>query len=299
VNSWRLQFYSAFTRAFIKPWVRRVKDPVEARRVLENHTRRTAITPSFTCYRNGVVGGVPVLWVSRCAPVSDDILLYVHGGGFVLGSPDSHKHMVAYLAGALGVDTVMPKYRLAPENPFPAGFDDVVATYHGLIASGRRADQIVLGGDSAGGALVLGLLAYLSDQGADLPQSAFLLSPVVDLAGTFDSLKTNAQSEVLLAHERFEELAEMYFGDQDRQQAYASPYYAAFATCPPVLFHCCDGELLRDETLEMQRKLVDLGHPVLVRSWPNAFHVFHLMYGYFPEAKEALDDIVTFVKVHR
>ena len=91
----------------------------------------------------------------------------------------------------------------------------------------------------------------------------------------------------------------MYLGQNARSEPYAAPFHAAFERCPPLLFHCCDGEVLRDDTLEMQRKLVGLGHDPLVRSWPNAFHVFHIMRGHFPEAQQALDDIVSFIKTQR
>ena len=207
--------------------------------------------------------------------------------------------MIADIVGTLGCEAVMPRYRLAPEHPFSAGYDDCLAAYQGLLARGLRPDQIVLGGDSAGGNLVLALLAHLSDTGQDMPQSAFVLSPVVDLAAGFGSMTENAKSEVLLVAERFAELGEMYLQGADAQNPKASPFHADFEKCPPLLMHCCDGEVLRDDTLEMQRKLVGLGHDVLVRSWPNAFHVFHIMRGHFPEARAALDDVIDFIKAHR
>lgn len=299
MNSLRLRLYSAFTRAVIKPWLRRAVEPAQVRASFESHAKRMHIHPPFATYRNGEVGGVPVLWVSRKAVKSNDVMLYIHGGGFVAGSPDTHKHMVADIVGALGCEAVMPRYRLAPEHPFPAAFDDCLAVYNGLLALGLRADQIVIGGDSAGGALTLALLGYLSDQSMDLPQSAFALSPVVDMSARFDSMAENAQSEVLLISERFAEIGAMYATDADLTDPKASPINAEFKRCPPLLLHHCDGEVLRDDTLEMQKKMVGLGHDVLVRSFPNAFHVFHIMRGHFPEARAALDDVIAFVKAHR
>lgn len=299
MNSLRLRLYSTFTRAVIKPWVRRSAEPQDVRAAFERHAKRMHLHPTFATYRNGAVGGIPVLWVSRKAARTEDVLLYIHGGGFIVGSPDTHKHMVADVVGALGCEAVMPRYRLAPEHPFSAGFDDCLAAYVGLLERGLRADQIVLGGDSAGGNLVLALLSHLSDAGMDMPQSAFVLSPVVDLAAGFESMRTNAKSEVLLIAERFSELGDMYLQGADASVPKASPIHGAFERCPPLLMHCSDGEVLRDDTLEMQRKLVGLGHDVLVRSWPNAFHVFHIMRGHFPEARAALDGVVAFIKAHR
>ncbi len=299
MNSIRLRLYSAFTRAVIKPWLRRATEPAKVRASFEKHAGRMHLHPPFATYRKGQISDVPVLWVSRKAVSCDDVLLYMHGGGFVAGSPDTHKHMVADLVGHLGCEAVMPRYRLAPEHPFPAAFEDCLAVYQGLLARGLRADQIILGGDSAGGALTLALIGHLSDAGMDMPQSAFALSPVVDMSAQFDSMTENARSEVLLIAERFGEIGAMYASDADLANPKASPFYADFERCPPVLLHCCDGEVLRDDTLEMQRKLVGLGHDVLVRSFPNAFHVFHIMRGHFPEAHAALDDVVAFIKAHR
>lgn len=296
MTSLRLCLYSFFTRLVIKPWVQRVTNPVEAREAFEKHARRMHLHPAGADYRNGKIGKIPVLWASAGPVTRPEVLLYLHGGGFIVGSPDTHKHMVADIAGALGVEAVIPRYRLAPENPFPAGFDDVVAVYDGLLARGLRPDQIMLGGDSAGGNLVLSLLAHLSDKKREMPLCAFVISPVVNLKGGYDSLKENAKSEVLLCAERFDELGAMYLGDQDAGQVCASPVHAVFENCPPILFHHSSGEILRDDTLEMQRKLVSKGHEVLVRSWPNAFHVFHIMRGHFPEARAALDDVSAFLK---
>ncbi|WGI21596.1 alpha/beta hydrolase [Amylibacter sp. IMCC11727] len=299
MNSLRLWAYSAFTRAVIKPWLRRQADPAHVRAAFEAHAKRMHLHPPFAIYRNGTIGDVPVLWVSRNAVKRDDVLLYFHGGAFVAGSPDTHKHMIADLAGRLGIEAVMPRYRLAPENPFPAAFEDCFAVYRGLLDRGLRADQIVLGGDSAGGALTLALLGHLSETGEDLPQSAFALSPVVDMSARFDSMTQNAKSEVLLIAERFDEIGAMYVDADNLSHPHASPLHADFKRCPPLLLHHCEGEVLRDDTLAMQQKLVALGHDVLVRSFPNAFHVFHIMRGHFPEARAGLDDVVAFIKGQR
>lgn len=299
MNSLRFRVTSLFTKLVIKPWVRKSTNPVSMRASFEAHARRLHIHPPFAVYRNGVLNDVPVQWVECDEVQSDDILMYVHGGGFIVGSPNTHKHMVAYLAKKLKMEAVMPRYRLAPEHPFPAGFDDVVATYNGLLAQGYRAQQIVLAGDSAGGNLILALLAHLSDKGMEMPQSAVALSPVVDIAASFESMTSNANTDVLLIADRFDELGGMYLNGGDRTQPYASPFRAKFENCPPIMFHCCDGEVLRDDTIEMQSKLAALGHDVLVRSWPNSFHVFHIMYGHFPEARIALNDVVDFIKAKR
>lgn len=292
----QLKLLSGFTRLVLKRWLAKVVEITDLREAFERHAKRVHIAPPLAAYRNGVLGGTPVKWVSCGRQTSDDILFYVHGGGFVAGSPDTHKHMVAYLCRRLGIEAVMPRYRLAPEHPFPAGFDDVVASYRALVASGRDPSRIILGGDSAGGGLVLSLLAYISKHNLPRPKGCFALSPAVDFTRSGESMVENAASEAVLVAARFEEMSQMYLAGQDPKQPFVSPIFADFPDCPPVLFHVADHEILRDDALAMQRHLLDQGADVLVRSWPNGFHVWHIMLGYIPEARQALDDIATFIK---
>jgi len=294
--STRLNLLTFFTRNFAKRWLTRVAGVPDLRRIADRQLLQMQLSPPFAIYRNGVLGGVPVKWASCGTVKSDDILFYIHGGGFIAGSPDTHKHLAAHLSKFLGIETVMPEYRLAPEHPFPAGFDDVVASYNALIASGRKPDQIILGGDSAGGGLMFSLLAYICKNNLPRPKCCFALSPIVDFTYTSDSLKENAKSEAVLVAERFEELSGMYLGDQDPKNPYVSPLFADFPDCPPILIHVGDGEILRDDTLMMQRHLLDQGVDVLVRSWATGFHVWHIMVGYVPEARAALKDIAAFIR---
>ncbi|MBV1863195.1 MAG: alpha/beta hydrolase [Rhodobacteraceae bacterium] len=292
----RLWLLSGFTRLVIKRWLAKVVEVTDLREAFERHAKRVHIAPPFAACRNGFLGGIPVKWVSCGRPTSDNILFYVHGGGFVVGSPDTHRHMVAYLCRSLGIEAVMPRYRLAPEHPFPAGFEDVVASYRALITSGRDPSRIILGGDSAGGGLVLSLLAYISKHNLPRPKGCFALSPAVDFTRSGESMVENAASEAVLVAARFEEMSKMYLAGQDPKQPFASPLFADFPNCPPVLFHVADHEILRDDALAMQCHLLDQGADVLVRSWPNGFHVWHMMLGYIPEARQALDDIAAFIK---
>ena len=292
----RLNLLSGFTRLVIKRWLAKVVEVTDLREAFERHAKRVHIAPPFAAYRNGFLGKIPVKWVSCGRQTSDDILFYVHGGGFVVGSPETHQHMVAYLCRSLGIEAVMPRYRLAPEHPFPAGFEDVVASYRALVASGRDPSRIILGGDSAGGGLVFSLLAYISKHDLPRPKGVFALSPAVDFTRSGESMVENAETEAVLVAARFEEMSEMYLAGQDPKQPFASPLFADFPDCPPVLFHVADHEILRDDALSMQRHLLDQGADVLVRSWPNGFHVWHIMLGYIPEARQALNDIAAFIK---
>ncbi|MCP5075150.1 MAG: alpha/beta hydrolase [Rhodobacteraceae bacterium] len=299
----RLAILNFFTRVVVKNWLSAETDVPKVRAAFERHARWFHVSPPLADYRDGVLrgetGDCAVKWVSCGNPVGTDILFYIHGGGFITGSPETHKHMVAHLCRRLDVEAVMPWYRLAPENPFPAGFDDVVACYHALLASGRDPKRIIIGGDSAGGGLMLSLLAYLSERGLPMPLCCFAISPATDFTNSGASKIENAASDAVFNPRRFADLREMYLAGQNPELAQISPLFAKYKNCPPVLFHVCDHEILRDDTLMMQSHLLDQGAEVLVRSWPNAFHVFHLMVGYVPEAKQALDDIAGFVISHQ
>jgi monoterpene epsilon-lactone hydrolase len=296
MTSWRLQGISWFTRKYIKSWLGRVKEVEELRAKFEQHAQRTHISPPFADYRNGSVANVPVKWVS-CGDVQcQDTLFYIHGGGYVAGSADTHKHLVAYLCANLGIEAVMPNYRLAPEHPFPAGITDVIACYNGLIASGRDPSRIIICGDSAGGGLAFSLLAYLAARDLPRPLCAIAFSPVVDFTHSGNSMKMNVESEVVLHAERVAELDQMYLAGADPTDPEVSPVFARFPDCPPILIHVADREILLDDALAMQRHLLDQGAEVLVRSWPGGFHVWHMLNGYVPEAKDALNDVVGFVK---
>ncbi|MCP5085954.1 MAG: alpha/beta hydrolase [Rhodobacteraceae bacterium] len=301
--SLRLAILSFFTKLVVKRWLARETDVPKVRAAFERHARRVHRAPPLADYRDGVLKGesadCPVRWVSCGGVTSGDTLFYIHGGGFIVGAPETHQHMTAHLCRKLGVEAVMPRYRLAPENPFPAGFDDVAACYRALLQSGRDPNRIIIGGDSAGGGLMLSLLAWLSREGLPMPLCCFAISPATDFTNSGHSQVENAGSDVAFDPDRFEDLRDMYLAGQDPKTPHISPLFAEIDHCPPVLFHVCDREILRDDTLMMQNRLMEQGAEVLVRSWPNAFHVFHLMVGYVPEAKQALDDIARFVRDHQ
>ena len=169
------------------------------------------------------------------------------------------KSMVAKLCALLKCEAVMPDYRKAPEHPFPAGFNDVCAAYTALVESGRDPAQIVVAGDSAGGCLVMGLLAWLNETGQPMPRAAVPISPVLDMAEELPSMRGNKRSEALLVADKFDALKEMYLQGHAPDDPHVSPLRARFDRLPPTLFHVCDGEILRDdkviEAIERKRSV--------------------------------------------
>lgn len=296
MTSRRLRLVSWYFRTVIKARVKHVGDPLEVRARFETMSRRAQKAPPYSVKRHGAMGGVPVLWVASGPVQNPEVVFYIHGGGFILGSPETHYHVVAKLCRLLKCEAVMPRYRLAPEHPFPAGLNDVLAAYEALVASGREPSRIVVMGDSAGGCLTMALIAHLNQTGQPMPRAAVPISPVLDLRGVSDSIRDNAAKEAVLVAERFQELMDMYLEDHSREDPLASPYLADFAALPPTHFHVSADEILRDDTLNMVDKLKAAGHAVTVRMWDTSFHVFHLMRGYVPDADAALRDIAEFIR---
>ncbi|MEM9850393.1 MAG: alpha/beta hydrolase, partial [Pseudomonadota bacterium] len=200
--------------------------------------------------------------------------------------------MAAALAKRMRCEAVLPRYPLAPEEPFPAAIDALTGAYRALIARVPRG-RVTVAGDSAGGCLTLALLGSLP--AAEQPGAAVAISPVVDLSGTGGTLDAHAAGDVLLPRGRFDEMRGMYLGEHPVTDPRASPVHAVFNAPPPVLFHVSAGEMLFGDTKRMVAALTAQGHEPAVQIWPNAFHVFHLMQGIVPEAAAAMDHIATFI----
>jgi epsilon-lactone hydrolase len=242
------------------------------------------------------VGGVAAEWLLP-AGAGGTVIYYLHGGGFVLGDPALYRRMVGWLAQKAGARALVPDYRLAPEHHFPAALDDCVAGYRGLLARGVSAADIVLAGDSAGGALALATLLVLRDAGDALPAAAALMSPVTDLTVSGDSMRTRAADEVLLAPEFCRAVARLYLGDADPRAPLASPLFADLRGLPPLLVHVGTHELLFDDARRFVGAARAAGVDVTFAVWEELWHDFQ-MFVSMPEARRALAEIAAFVQTH-
>ena len=297
----RLAALSYLLRIFAKPRLARLVDPVDARRDFDRAARWLFRAPPYARWLDGIIAGPEGrdLAVTRisCSQTVDrsKVILYLHGGAYVAGSPWTHRKMLARLSKMAGVPVLAPEYRLAPEHPFPAALEDARAAWDHLYAVGYDPEDIVIGGDSAGGGLALALLAELCAKGC-APAALFAFSPWTDLAGTGRSLTENADADALLPAARLAEVAEMYLQGQSPTDPGASPLRADFPSPPPICFHYAETEILRDDTLRMAERLRGSGAEVRLESWPNAPHVWHLFDGWVPEARDALTRAAAFVQ---
>lgn len=266
---------------------------VEARPMFDE---MMAATPAATDVRfeTATVGGVSGWWCRLPGAGTGARLLYLHGGGYNLGSAQAFCNLASQLAVRAGVDAFLPDYRLAPEHPFPAALDDALATYRGLVAEG--AQRIVVAGDSAGGGLTLALLAVLAG-GTDvpLPLGATVMSPWTDLAMTGDSLETRVEADPIFTRDVIAAFARAYVPDHDPADPKVSPLYAALAGLPPIHIEVGDDEILLDDSVRFAERARAAGVETTLSIWTGMPHVFQASVGHLLAAGRSLDAIGAFL----
>ena len=240
-------------------------------------------------------GGVQADRVSTRLTESCRHILFLHGGGFIIGSPALYRHFTWRIASAARACVLVVDYRLAPEHPFPAALDDAVTAYRWLLADGAEPQRIAVMGDSAGGGLALSLLLRLRDQRIPLPAAAVALSPWTDLALTGLSLKANASADPLLSPEQAHRFVDYYLAGADPRSPYASPLYGELAGLPPTIIQVGSDEVLRDDAVRMAHRMRAAGCRIELEIWPRMPHVWHLFAPVMPEARQAIKRIGEFV----
>jgi monoterpene epsilon-lactone hydrolase len=239
-------------------------------------------------------GGVRAEWVVTPTASADRQVLYLHGGGYRLGSPATYRHFTWRIATATRARLLAIDYRLAPEHPLPAALDDALDAYCWLRKSGNG--DITVMGDSAGGGLALALLLKLRDEGLPLPAAAVALSPWTDLALTGASLQSNAAADPMLNADDLPRFAADYLAGADACNPYASPLYGDPRGLPPTLIHVGGDEILHDDAVRMAERMRGADCQVELRIWPRMPHVWHLLAPVLPEAKFAIAAIGAFVE---
>ena len=242
------------------------------------------------------INGLPGEWVSAGSTTDAGAVLFLHGGGYNAGSCKTHRAMAARLAEATHLPVLLVDYRLAPEHPFPAAVEDAVAAYQWVLQQGFAAQQIVMGGDSAGGGLVGAALVKLRDDGIALPAAAFLISPWVDLALSGPSMQTHTHLDPLTTHAALHKAAQYYVGQRDPQHPLASPLYADLHGLPPLLIQVGEHELLLSDATRLAEKARAAGVEVQLDVWDEMWHVWHGWAAELPEAREAIGHIGEFVR---
>jgi epsilon-lactone hydrolase len=218
-------------------------------------------------------------------------LLYLHGGAYIMGSPATHCAIAGTIAAKTNLEVILPDYRLAPEHPFPAAFEDALSVAEALEPV---SDQLVIGGDSAGGGLTLAVLSHLCETDAQ-PLAAFAFSPWTDLSFKGSTLSTNAQTDAILPVERIYEVRKHYLHHADPHDHRASPLFAPFKNAPPVFMQWSDSEILADDGRRMAEHLRAEGGVVQAKEWNDLPHVWQLFHDRLNEADAALKELYEFI----
>jgi len=294
--SWQAHCISFLLRHTFKPRLARARDAQQARAIMNSGRFRT---PRDLRITQITLGGVACECLEAESGSTAGILFYLHGGGYFACSPRTHRPYTAFFAQR-GFKVIAPDYRLAPENPFPAGLEDAVAAYRALRAQIDNATPgnttaIVIGGDSAGGGLALATLLKLRDAGDTLPVAAALFSPLTDLAGTGKSRETNNRRCAMFFGDGLKRAQEFYLSGADPHDPLASPLYAELKGLPPMLVHVGADETLLDDSTRLAERARAAGVPVESKIWPAVPHDWHLFRQFMPEGRQSLQEASEFL----
>lgn len=282
----RARAYRAIISWYLKRIDARTLDIVRTRKRLDFFGGLGRMPRRVSC-RHKPLAGLPAAWlVPRGAP-DDAVLLYWHGGAYLVGSIRSHRPLVSHIANAAGVQAVIPEYRLAPEHRFPAAVEDAVRAYRQLLDDGIKASRIVVGGDSAGGGLTVAMLLSLRDAGVPLPGACVLLSPWLDLTGSGESMRTRAGQDPLFTPHDMPHVVSQYCDEHELRQPLVSPVFADVDGLPPTLIQAGEDEILLSDSERFAAKLRTAGIDVHLDVWPGMWHVWQMFVRLMPESRLA------------
>ena len=267
--------------------------PAESREIF-NAMFAEVPRPEKVDYTEGTVGGVDGLWARPAGAAEDKVILYAHGGAYVIGSPDTYASTFGQLALFSGISVFAPNYRKAPEHPYPAGPDDIFNTYKGLLA--EHASQVITAGDSAGGGLVMSLLLRCKNQSVAQPNGVVLWSPWVNLACDSESATFNRDDDPTLDVPGLIESTRHYLGEAIPDDEVLHPLMADLAGLPPMLIQVGSIEILLDDATELAAEAGAAGVRVHLDIYPGMPHVFQAFYPALEESGTALEETATFIR---
>jgi len=242
------------------------------------------------------INGLYAEWLRPKKARRGKVLLYLHGGAYVMGSCRSHRQMVSHIARAAGIDALVPEYRLSPEHKFPDAIDDAVGVYRELLATSFKPEDIVISGDSAGGGLTVATLLTLRDSGDPMPAAAVLLSPFLDVTSSGESATSRAEKDPWFHASDMKVVVEHYCDESLVRDPRVSPVFANVDGLPPVYIQVGDHEILLSDSTRFADNLREKGGVVDIEIWPEMWHVFQLFIGKMPEARRAINKIGEYMR---
>lgn len=254
-----------------------------------------AKTPEGMTITPITIHGRKAEWLIPDNAPEDKVIFYTHGGGYVSGSCEDHRAIVSKMAKFTGIRILQFDYRLAPEHPFPAAVEDSIETYQWLLEHGFSPENIIIAGESAGGGLCLSTLVALRDKAIPLPKAGVAISPWADISCSGESYKSNAK-RCLSPLGSWEVFGTYYAGDTDRQHPWLSPLFADLAGLPSLYINAGGDEALRDDAIHFAEKAKKADVEVQSRIEPGMVHCYPMLAPFFPEATQAMDEIVAFIQ---
>ena len=274
-----------------------LEDPtVEQRREGYEAMGATDPTPADVKVEPVDADGVSAEWITAPGASDDATILWLHGGGYSIGSLNTHRTMVSRISRACQARAFHIDYRLAPEHPFPAAVEDATAAYRWLLSEGVDPERLVIGGDSAGGGLTAATLVSLRDAGDPLPAEAVYVSPWVDLECAGASMTTKADADPIVEKDGILKMAADYCAETDPRHPLASPIHADLSGLPPMLVQVGTSETLLDDSKRLAAKAEASGVDVTLEVWDEMIHHWHIFAGRLPEGQQAIDRIGEFVR---
>lgn len=252
--------------------------------------------PSDVTVQPVVANGVKAEWTSTPEADADSVILYLHGGGYVICSLDSHRHLVAEIGRASRARTFAIDYRLAPEHPFPAPVEDTVAAYRFLLDGGTKPERIALAGDSAGGGLVVGALLAIREAGLPLPACGWCISPWVDMEALGQSFTDRSEADPTVQRATIQMMAQWYLGGADPRHPHAAPLYGDLRGLPPLLIQVGASETLLDDSVALARKAGIADVIVDLQIWPEMIHIWHIYFPMLAAGRRAIASGGSFVR---
>lgn len=292
--SWQSNLFRRFTRLSRPRISGATTDIAELRRQYTYLSDRFGAAPSDIMFEPGQVGPIKGEWV-KVAPSTERVILYFHGGGYIAGSPETHRPLIARLCQASEANAFVPAYRLAPEFAFPAAVRDGIDSYRHLISKGVDPRAIAVAGDGSGGGLAFAVLLAARNAGLAMPGAVVAMSPWADLSLSGMSLLANESHDTALSWELLFLSARNYLRKTNPCDQYASPAFANFRDFPPIMVHAGGFEILKDDASRIGDRAADASTPVSVEIYDSMQHVFQAN-PYVPEARVSLQRLGQFVR---
>lgn len=271
------------------------KEAGESRQVIDSFARKFSKLPNGCKVEQIKIEGIYAEWISNNQSVEDKVILYLHGGGYLYCSADTHRTLAARVMIESSVKVLLPEYRLAPEHPFPAAIEDTLTVYRWLLKQGYDSSNIIFAGDSAGGGLSVAATHVLRDQYEPLPAALLCLSPWVDLTSSGNSYRKNSKKDPYLRCDLVQKTAQAYAGDESLDNHLISPVFADLSEFPPLFIQAGSIEILLSDAQMLADKAHQAGVKVHFKVWEGMWHVWQISAG-LPEANKAIKEIGNFVK---